>query len=142
MSDEERPTTKWGTAEDRDAEIIENSRFEREAALEAGRGMYRGKPFYLFELRRPAPGENFDAKHVIENMIEQVQLDAGETYGECAEDYPDISQEAGDELEAFLDAWAKKNLVANFYTTEGCPEPELIVPAEVIFDEVDWEKKK
>ena len=142
MSEGGRPAVKWGTAEERDSEVIHNCRFEREAALEAGRGMFKGKPFYLFELRRPVPGENFNAKHVIENMIEQIQLDASETYGECAEDYPDIPEEGGKKLEDFLEAWAKEYLVANFYTCEGTGAPELILPGEVIFDEVDWEKPR
>lgn len=41
--------------------------------------------------------------------------------GEAAEDFPDLSPEALEELSKFLDAWATKHVQATFWISSGTP---------------------
>lgn len=59
-----------------------------------------------------------DADFVIDNIAER-GYDEG---GEWAEDFPDVSAEAREELETFLSAWQSKHCIANFWKIKNTKE--------------------
>lgn len=77
--------------------------------LEVGSVVYVGRP------ARYAPSTYIgDAEDIIERMGER----AYDEHGEFADDFPDVSKEAKDELTAFLIAWADKHCEVRFYSVE------------------------
>lgn len=77
--------------------------------LGAGDEVYRGTK------RHEDPGGWVDADDVIENL----SCRASDEAGEYADDYPDISEDAKDELQAFLEWWARRHAQPTFYTVEN-----------------------
>lgn len=78
-----------------------------------------GDTIYVGEASQPCASRYVpDADWVIEYMGEQ----ADDDIGEAAEDWPDVSKEAKQELEAFLKDWAVRNCQVNFYRVKNVQE--------------------
>ena len=56
------------------------------------------------------------------DIIEQAANRAADNAGECAEDWPDASDAALAELDAYLKAWARRYVPCDFWTGIGQPE--------------------
>ncbi|MYM81138.1 hypothetical protein GTP44_04085 [Duganella sp. FT50W] len=77
--------------------------------LEVGAVVFRAEAIH------PEPKELIDAEDIIETMGERAYDIAGE-YGE---DYPNVSDEALQELSDFLVAWVSKHAAPTFYTVNN-----------------------
>jgi len=77
--------------------------------------MQPGDTVYVGESVRPEVKDFINTLDVIENMGERA-YDIG---GEYAEDFPDITKEAEQELESLLIAWAEKHCTINFWTVRN-----------------------
>lgn len=64
------------------------------------------------------PTEWLDVGDILEQMQERAMDDCGES----AEDYPNISEAARQELQEFLGTWARKYCVPSFYAVENVSE--------------------
>jgi hypothetical protein len=69
----------------------------------------------------PDPGDWTDA----EDVLEQLACRAGDECGEFADDYPEASKEAKDELNALLAAWARKHCTPTFYVIKNVRQYEI-----------------
>lgn len=58
----------------------------------------------------------------VEILLDSLGDRAFDHVGEAADGYPDVSQEARDELEALLSAWVQKNAKPNFYRVKKIRE--------------------
>jgi hypothetical protein len=74
-----------------------------------------GDTVYVGEARKPRTSELCDAADIIEMMGER----ASDIAGEYADDYPDVTSEAEEELNAFLTAWIEKHASPGFYTVSN-----------------------
>lgn len=84
-----------------------------------------GDVTYIGEAVKPCASEFVpDVDWILEDMSER----AYDCIGEAAEDWPDVSQDAKDELEAFLNDWAVRNCQVNFYKVVN--EREYVLTAE------------
>lgn len=84
-----------------------------------------GDVIYIGETVHPCASEFVpDADWVLGHMGEQ----AYDNLGECAEDWPDVSKEAEQELEAFLKDWAVRHCKVSFYKVTN--EREYVLTAE------------
>jgi hypothetical protein len=96
----------------------------REEAIAEATAEFNGEPFYVSEAESPDPDlytPNVD--NIIEDMRDRA-LDNGAP--ECAEDWPDVSDEGQKELEELLAAWARKHCQPSWYICFG--DTEHIVP--------------
>src|SRR4051812_38383888 len=106
----ETKVEKWYATIDT-TEVCAGPFASRDKAIEYGRTEYGlDVEFDVGEGIRQPPGMHVpNAQWVIETTAESASDD-----GEQAEDYPDVSQEAVDELDAFLKAWGEKYCIANY----------------------------
>jgi len=74
----------------------------------------------------PDAGSWVDADDIIENLA----CRAGDDCGEFADDYPDVSKEAKEELQALLEAWARKHCTPTFYMIKD-PQPYEITADDI-----------
>jgi len=108
----------WGWTED------PNTRYHgehstKEGAIEEARVECGGRVFYVAEGHCPDPSSYVpDADFLIEMMNESA---CGEC-GDAAEDWPDVSNEAEQELTELLVDWARRHCPISFYLVEGAPE--------------------
>jgi hypothetical protein len=70
-----------------------------------------GQTVYVGQSVRPDPARYVDADTVIEQMGELAYDDCSES----AEDFPDVTKEARQELEDLLKAWATKHCTVTFW---------------------------
>lgn len=77
-----------------------------------------GSVVYVGEAHHPSARVLCDADSVIEGIGERA-YDIG---GEYAEDFPGVSQEARDELQALLEAWLDKHASVTFYEVKNVRE--------------------
>lgn len=116
---------RWGISADPKPERWDGAYKSREAAIEAGRVEFVSLPFYVQRGTKPAASSfTPSAESIIEGMSDA----AGDECGEAAEEFPDVAQKAGDELDAFLDAWADKHCEVRFWIADNS-EPERIEPS-------------
>lgn len=95
----------------------DNERFDHETLeelldssdLQVGDTVYFGEPF------RAGIDHFFDVDHLLNGVGER----AYEDYGECAEDYPSVSDEAKAELQGFLTDWARRHCAPCFWRVEN-----------------------
>lgn len=71
-----------------------------------------GSIVYVGEAVRPSPLSFVDADDICEMLAER----ACDCHGEFAEDFPDASKEAKDELDELLRAWCEKHCQITFYS--------------------------
>jgi hypothetical protein len=119
--------TVWGYADSEEAEGFFGHFATREEAIAAGRAHYGLKDgFWIVEGKECSPSEfTPEVDWILEDMSER----AIDTVGDAVEDWPpEVSTEAKEELQAFLDAWANKNIRCDFWSSEG--RPEYIEPEE------------
>ncbi len=74
-----------------------------------------GSIVYVGDAERPTVRELCDVDAVIDQLGERAR-DIG---GEFAEDFPDVTDDAKAELEAFLVAWLEKHCTIDFYTVRN-----------------------
>lgn len=79
-----------------------------EEDVKEGDVVWRGTPC------RPDPAEYIEAHDVIDCIAERGFEDAGE----FAEGYPNVSEEARNQLEALLSAWAREHCQPSFFLIE------------------------
>lgn len=76
--------------------------------IEAGATVWRGTA------RRPDPADYVDAEDVIDAIAERAWQEAGE----FAEGYPNVSDEAREQLQAMLESWAREHARPDFFLVE------------------------
>ncbi len=102
----------WCHSEDRSAEQWIDACNTREQAIANGIGAYPGRVFFIVRADTPNPrGFFLDASGLLEDASERAEDECGE----CATDFPDVSDEAKRELDAMLSDWIAKYVTANFY---------------------------
>lgn len=84
--------------------------------LEVGAVVFRAEAIH------PEPKELIDVEDIIETMGER----AYDIAGEHAEDYPDVSEAAEQELTDFLAAWIAKHVAPTFYTVKNVQRYTII----------------
>ncbi|MDA4131741.1 MAG: hypothetical protein OK454_01260, partial [Thaumarchaeota archaeon] len=73
--------------------------------------------FYVMSgTQRPASAYVPDANWVAEQMAETADG------GEASEEFPEVSDEAKEKLDALLEAWADENVPVNFWVADGTAE--------------------
>lgn len=117
MSDD--TSIRWGYASSPDAEVWSGMYATREEAIDDGRNHYGGDDYWvtsghLVPLEAVLP----DADDIIETMSSRAYDEAGE----CAEEYPDVTNEARVELQGLLRGWCEKYARPNFWVADGEPE--------------------
>lgn len=93
----------------------------REGAIaEGARELHRepGDSFVIDTGTKPDPTTAFD----VDRIIEEASIYADDNWGEVAEDWPDVSDEAKTELTELLNTWAIKHAAPNFWVMDGGPE--------------------
>lgn len=75
---------------------------------------------------KPDAGDFVDADRVIDDMTDA----AWDVAGEFAEDFPEVSAEARQELNELLEGWARKHCEVNFYTVTDV-QPYTITQADI-----------
>jgi hypothetical protein len=83
--------------------------------LDANDELEAGSTVYVGEAESPSYKQLCSADDVIEMMGERA-YDVG---GEWAEDFPDVTKEAVQELDALLLAWMQKHCHINFWTVNN-----------------------
>ena len=87
--------------------------------LDSNHELAVGDTVYVADAVIPDPATYIDADDILEQMGER----ASDECGEYAEDYPDVTDEAKQSLEAFLKGWARKHCTpTNFYTVSKVRE--------------------
>lgn len=93
-----------------------------EELIEMGTGMPGdfevGDMVYAGDAVTPDPADYIDADGILEQMGERANDDCGE----AADDYPDITPEAKQELEDVLKAWARKHCTPRFWKVKNVRE--------------------
>ena len=102
------PHIVWSTNEEDFREGSLGELLDHFDDLEPGSTVYFGNAVY------PTTNQLCDADDIIE-MIGERAYDFG---GEYAEDFPNVSQEATDELQSFIAGWISKHCVPTFYQVE------------------------
>lgn len=127
MADEEKKTLDviWGYCDSAEPEQWDGECKTREEAIKEGRlELPEGDLYVISGTKPPASRFIHDADYIIEAMGER----AYDECGECAEEFPDVTDEAKAELNAFLDAWADKHCEVRFWMADG--KTEKIEPLE------------
>ena len=105
----------WCHAEREDEERLQGQCGSREEAIAEGRAEYEGD-FFVFACERPDPADFIDsADEIIESMAENAYHEVPDH----VEDYPDVTDEAREELGQLLQAWARKHCQPNFWVATG-----------------------
>ena len=106
------PAPKTPTAPD---EALSSLMGAAQALDDAGR-LEVGAEFRLGVTKTPAPASFFDMNWLIEEM----QANASNNHGECAEDYlADLTQDQIKELDGVVKAWLQAHADVGFYSAEG-----------------------
>lgn len=71
-----------------------------------------GQTVYVGDKVPQDPSSWFDAS----DLIEELSCRAYDACGECAEDWPDVTNEAQEEFNVFVAAWIEKHCPVNFYS--------------------------
>lgn len=85
---------------------------ELDSLLTTHENLKPGDTVWVGEAIRPEPSQLIDADDILTTMGER----AHDIAGEHAEDYPDVSKEAEQELNALLAAWIGKHASPSFWT--------------------------
>ncbi len=101
-------------AHDRDQEQWNGPFSTRAEAIAAATA--EGHSFFLDTAHQP---DALDMVPSADDIIEDIGEYAVDTHGECAEDFPDVSDEAKAELAALLEAWSYKHLRVRFWICNG-----------------------
>lgn len=80
-----------------------------------------GDVVYVGLAKHPEPGQICDADDIIDRMSDN----AWDIGGEYAEDYPDVTKEAHQELDDFIKQWIMKHCPPNFYLVVNVREHVL-----------------
>jgi hypothetical protein len=83
--------------------------------------LVEGDTVYVGKGDTPDPGSWVDADDILENL----SCRAGDDCGEFADDYPDVTKEAKEELQTLLEAWARKYCTPTFYMIKEQREYEI-----------------
>ncbi len=74
-----------------------------------------GQDVFVADAIPATPETLVDADDIVEMFAER----AYDEYGECAQDWPEVTEEAKVELDALLQAWAEKHCKALFWRVEN-----------------------
>jgi hypothetical protein len=77
-----------------------------------------GTTVYVADAVTPDPADYIDVDGILEKMGER----AGDDCGEYADDYPDVSKDARQELEDVLKTWARKHCTPRFWKVKNVRE--------------------
>ena len=114
---------RWGYAERPNPNHWSGAFKSREGAIRDGTAEFNGDAFWIQRGLTPGSGEGMlTAREILSDVHEYV----GDTYGEIADGYHQVSDEAEAELDALLTAWGEKYLHPEFWEADG--EPEKIEP--------------
>jgi hypothetical protein len=80
--------------------------------LESNEDIEAGTEVHFGTAVTPDPAMWVDA----DDVIDQIACSANDECGEWAEDYPDVTAEAKDELNTLLQAWARKHCMPTFWS--------------------------
>lgn len=83
--------------------------------LDSNEELNAGDTIYVGEAKHPGARELCDADDVIETMGDR----ASDIAGEYADSYPDVTDEAKAELNAFLSSWIEKHASPGFYSVHN-----------------------
>lgn len=120
MSSQPEETSEvWGYAASSEAETWGGSCATREEAIAEGRGEHDGGVFWICKGERPDPGTYMPSAA---NIIDIAASNAYELAPTAPEDWPKVSKEAVEELDALLTAWARKHCRVEFWEAAGEPE--------------------
>lgn len=113
-------TERWGYSRHQHPDTWTGMHPTREEAIAQGRIDFQGGSFWIMRGEIPHASRFVpDADDIANHMGEQADGEAGES----AEDFPDLTKEAREELEALLAAWSAKHLgPCPFWIGEGDPE--------------------
>lgn len=115
----EKDEVVWGYSESEHAEVWSGACATREEAIQEGAKELGLTEFWVRSGIRPSPSEFLpDVDFLLEHMGEAAQ----DKVGEAAEEFPDVSDEARDELEALLSEWADQHITVGFWAASGAPE--------------------
>jgi hypothetical protein len=112
----------WGYAKAADAARWKGKCDSREEAIEEGRrelGIEPGGSFWICTGTMATAAEFMPSA---EDILQMAGEHAQDECGEIAEDWPDISNEEGEELDKFLEAWIEKHSPCSFWHVTGEPE--------------------
>lgn len=85
-----------------------------------------GNVIYYGVGTRPEPIKLFDADDVLEWLGDR----ATDMVGECADDFPNVSKEATDELNELLKGWYNKHLTVDFWQIDPKTIKEYVITKE------------
>lgn len=109
----------WGYSSSPDAEQWSGECETREEAIAEGRAEYEGEEFWIVEGKRLDPARFMpDPDRILDEAGER----AFDEVGDIAEDFPETTKEARDELAALLVTWARKHISCEFWQAVGKPE--------------------
>lgn len=114
------PENPWGYAANDGPEEGWHTASSRDDAITKGRESFGlCEAFYIIQGSKPGPRAGLpDAEDICTQMAEWAS-DNGAPEGH---EHPDVSNEAGDDLDALLCAWADKHVKASFWIGDGTPE--------------------
>lgn len=124
MSDE-----RWGYASSKDAEAWTGACRTRDEAIKEGSSHFS----FLLEFGGRYDGFWIHSGHLVtlemvlpdvDDIIERMGEQAYDEAGECAEEYPDVTNEARIELEGLIRGWCEKYATPTFWVADG--EAEFI----------------
>jgi hypothetical protein len=107
----------------------DNERFNADSLgelIEGNDSLVVGSMVYFGDAQRVDPTKFISASDIVEMIGERAYDEAGE----CAEDFPNVSKEAEDELEELLIEWINKHCKATFYTVRNI-EKHIITAADL-----------
>ena len=120
---------RWGYASSKDAEAWTGVCLTRDEAIKEGLEHYG----YLSEYGGKWDGFWIHSGHVVpleavmpdvDDIIEMMGERAHDEAGECAEEYPDVTNEARNELEGLIRGWCERYATPTFWVADG--EAEFI----------------
>jgi hypothetical protein len=125
---------RWGHSEHEKAERWSGAFESREEAIEDGRRHYRHGPAAPFWIQAGATPDAASFVPSADEIVEQMGNAAADNAGEVAAEYPDVSAEAREELDAYLATWATKHAAPRFWIAVGAPEKIEPLPLGMYYE--------
>lgn len=119
------PRETWGWSGDPDSEWWDGPCETREAAIEEGRALHAGAPFWITRGVHPGPQELMPS---LDTVFEWMRDEADELAGEASEGWPSASTDAAHELGDYMAAWFERHVKPDWWARVG--EPECIDASE------------
>lgn len=110
---------RWGWSIDKDAETFTGSYITRDMAILDAQS--HGHTVFYVQYGRCPDGASYMPEG--DTILDMIAAAASDAAGEVAEEFPSVSQEVEDELNAVLKEWADKHLgTCTFWISEGPSE--------------------